>query len=254
MTAGIIPTAEPFFFPGGKTGCLLVHGFTGAPKEMRWLGEYLAEQGHTVLGIRLPGHATRPEDLRRTRWQDWLAAVEDGWHLLRGAATQTFTLGLSMGGALALLFASYFPVAGVVAMSTPYELPRDPRLPFLKWFHWILRGAPKGEPDWQIPAREDDHVHYPFYPTRSILELKDLLAEMRAQLPHLSAPTLLMHARQDKGIEANNMTNIYARLGSPDKQMLWFDNSGHVLVRDGAKDAVFQAAGDFIRRVSRTQS
>jgi len=46
----IIPTAEPFFLPGNRVGCLLVHGFTGAPKEMRWMGEFLNQQGYTVLG------------------------------------------------------------------------------------------------------------------------------------------------------------------------------------------------------------
>src|SRR3974377_2317290 len=83
------PPAEPFFFPGGPTGCLLVHGFTGAPKEMRWLGEYLAGQGHTVLGVRLAAHATRPEDMHRASWQDWVASVEDGWNLLCSAICRT---------------------------------------------------------------------------------------------------------------------------------------------------------------------
>jgi len=44
----LIPTAEPFFYPGNETGCLLIHGFTGAPKEMRWLGEYLTGKGYNV--------------------------------------------------------------------------------------------------------------------------------------------------------------------------------------------------------------
>jgi len=54
----IISTAEPFFFLGdrSKLACLLIHGFTGAPKEMRWMGEYLNERGHTCLGVRLTGH------------------------------------------------------------------------------------------------------------------------------------------------------------------------------------------------------
>ncbi len=76
------PTAEPFFFPGkgekARIGCLVTHGFTGAPKEMRWMGEYLNRQGYTVCGIRLAGHATRLKDMVRSRWQDWLLSVEDG--------------------------------------------------------------------------------------------------------------------------------------------------------------------------------
>jgi carboxylesterase len=49
----LIKTTEPFFFPGNDTGCLLIHGFTGAPTEMRPLGEFLAGKGYTVLGVRL---------------------------------------------------------------------------------------------------------------------------------------------------------------------------------------------------------
>ena len=82
----IITTAEPFLLPGSKTGCLLIHGFTGAPKEMRWMGDYLSQQRYSVLGIRLAGHATRPEDMIRSRSVDWIASVEDGYQLLRGLA------------------------------------------------------------------------------------------------------------------------------------------------------------------------
>src|SRR4030042_6331366 len=98
----VIETAEPFLSLGDETGILLVHGFTGTPKEMRSMGEFFADQGKTVLGIRLPGHATQPEDMRGKRWQDWVQAVEDGYHLLRCAGRQVFVMGLSMGGILTL--------------------------------------------------------------------------------------------------------------------------------------------------------
>jgi carboxylesterase len=61
MAGVIVPSTEPFFFPGDEVGCLLIHVFTGAPKELRWMGEYLAEKGRTVLAVRLAGHATRPK-------------------------------------------------------------------------------------------------------------------------------------------------------------------------------------------------
>ena len=62
MNKFTIPKAEPFFLPGGKTGCLVVHGFTGTPLEMRGLGDFLHQQGHTILGVRLAGHATSLKD------------------------------------------------------------------------------------------------------------------------------------------------------------------------------------------------
>jgi len=121
----IIPTAEPFFFPGqgenARIGCLVSHGFTGTPKEVRWLGEYLNEQGYTVCGIRLTGRATQPEDMVRSRWRDWLLSVEDGYNLLRGCTDQVFLLGLSMGGILSLAAAAQFGVRGWLPCPLPIK-------------------------------------------------------------------------------------------------------------------------------------
>jgi len=252
----VISGAEPFFFPGGPCGCLLVHGFTGAPKEMRGLGEYLAGRGHTVLGVRLAGHATRPQDMLHLRWQDWLHSVEDGWHLLHSALCgydpaerSVFILGLSVGGVLSLLFSARFPVEGVVAMSTPYALPHDWRLPYTRLFAYVQPRVAKGPPDWRDPLAAQDHIDYPYYPTRAIAELLDLLAEMRLALPRVQVPTLLVHSRDDGGVAPHNAEQIYAALGTADKELLWVQDCGHVITREPQRERVFEAAAGFIERV-----
>lgn len=244
-----IPTAEPFFFPGGRTGCLLIHGFTGSPKEMRWMGEYLAGLGHTVLGIRLAGHATCPEDMARARWWDWLASVEDGWNILRGCCDHIFVMGLSMGGSLSLLFASRFPVSGVVAMSTPYQLPPDPRLPYLRALHLFQPTVHKGPGDWHNPDAAHDHVDYPNYPTVAIAELNDLLQEMRDSLSVITSPVLVIHSHQDKGVLPENANRIFAQLSTPDKSLFWVEDSSHVVTRDPEREKVFHASADFVSRI-----
>ena len=249
----LIPTAEPFFFPGGPNGCLLIHGFTGTPKEMRGLGEYLAEQGHTVFGARLFAHATRPEDMIRSRWRDWVANVEDGWHILSGCTERVFVIGLSMGGILALLSASYQPVAGVVAMSTPHHLPKDPRLPFIKQIGHFKRFLAKGAPNWYDHEAYREHVSYPADPTRAYAEVRDLLVEMRAGLPRVNAPALLIYSRNDPTVQASDghMDQIYNKLGSRDKRTLWVEISGHVITRDAARQTVYKAVADFVSQISK---
>jgi len=261
----IIPTAEPFYFPGGPTGCLLIHGFTGTPKEMRWMGEFLAAAGHTVLGVRLAAHATRPEDMLHVQWEDWLASIEDGWNILNGALARQassqpriYVMGLSMGGVLSLLFASQrfserYPVAGVVAMSTPFALPPDWRLGYVKLLHWFQPSVPKGPPDWHNEEAARDHIDYPSYPTVAIAQLDLLLEQMRAALPRVAVPVLLMHSRQDTGVDPQNMSSIYNHLGNQDKEMLWVENSGHVITREPERQRVFQAALDFIQRINENQ-
>ncbi len=241
-----IPGAEPFFFPGGKTGCLLIHGFTGTPKEMRWMGEYLAEQGHTVLGIRLAGHATQPADLLRTQWHDWLACVEDGLNLLRTCTEQQFLIGLSMGGVLTLLSAARYSVAGAIAISTPYDLPPDPRLRYIRLLRHLVREVDKGPSDWHNLSAAKVHIDYPSYPTLAIAELRDLLAEMRAALPLIKAPVLLVHSRQDQAVSPENMLHIYEILSTQNKEMLWVEDSGHVVTCEPERMQVFKTAQQFI--------
>ena len=256
----IIPTAEPFFFPGGPVGCLLVHGFTGTPKEMRWLGEYLADQGHSVLGVRLAGHATQVEDLMRTRWEDWLVSVEDGYRLLSGAAEQIFVIGLSLGGVLALTFASGSltpdcPVAGVVAMATPQHLPVNTHLvPALKFVSLFKKTNPKGPGDWQDKEAEKLHTSYPVDPVKGGVELNLLLYQMYTDLPQVTVPALLIYSKDDHTVrpEDKHADLIYARLGSAKKQLIWIEKSGHNLTRDLQRQTVFKAVADFIAEAART--
>ena len=255
-----IPTAEPFFFPGqGKNahiGCLVTHGFTGAPKEVRWLGEYLNRQGYTVCGMRLAGHATRPEDMVRSHWQDWLLSVEDGYNLLRSCTDQVFLLGLSMGGVLSLTAAAQFDIRGVVAMSTPYALPPIPlplwAIRFLSYFKpYMPKGKVPGS-GWFDKAAYNQHVAYPMNPVRSGMELKFLVEQMHAALPKIGVPVLLIHSRDDDYVIKDSMEQIYKALGTPDKQMIWVERSGHVITEDLQRETVFKAAADFVSRVSQS--
>jgi carboxylesterase len=253
----IIPTAEPFLFLGdsSKPACLLIHGFTGTPKEMRWMGEYLHRQGYTCLGIRLAGHATDPEDMIRSRWTDWTASVEDGYHVLCSRTSAIFLIGLSMGGTLSLLMSTRLKVKGVIAMSTPARLPTDYPVWLLKLISLFIKYHPKSRDvpgsGWFDKAAYQEHIAYPQNPVRSAAELKKLTLEMRAVLPQVHVPVLLMHSRDEKYVSPENLEEIYAALtGASNKTKLYFTGSGHVLPRDASREQVFQSAVEFIQRVS----
>ncbi|MBN1667068.1 MAG: alpha/beta fold hydrolase [Anaerolineales bacterium] len=243
----LLPGAEPFYFPGGETGCLLIHGFTGTPKEMRGLGETLAAQGYSVLGIRLAGHATQPADMGRVRWPDWLADVETGYHLLRNHSQRIFICGLSMGGVLALTFAAQVAPAGLVVMSTPYDLPPDPRLKFIRWLHYLQPRVAKEGSGLKAPPPGYEHIEYPFYPTRAILELRQLLARMRAGLPRVEIPVHILHSRADEAVTPSNAELIFQHLGSARKEISWIEHSSHNILCDGQQEQVFAIAKTFIQ-------
>lgn len=250
----ILQGAEPFYLRGGRTGCLLIHGFTGTPREMRFLGQHLANEGHTVLGVRLFAHATRPEDMLRARWTDWYASAEDGYHLLREHTDAVVAMGLSMGGILALLMGARLPLAGVVAMSTPF-FPPDPRMRLRPLFSLISpfwQFAKKSPPDWHDLHAAVGHLEYPLAPVRGGAELYDLLAELRRSLPSVSCPVLVIHSRGDLTVGSADAEAIFANLGSIHKELLWVEDSGHVVTCDAERERVFAAVADFVRRLGAT--
>ncbi|MCZ6529604.1 MAG: alpha/beta fold hydrolase [Chloroflexi bacterium] len=251
---------EPFLIRGDSgIGVLLVHGWTSAPQEMLELGKHLAGQDHTVLGLRLPGHATRPADLNRMRWRDWLAAVEDGYCLLDSACEQVVAMGLSLGGALALLLACSRPVAGVVAMATPYKVPTQPGLRWLgtllltlRPISSVLRFVPKPSVnDYKDQQAYRDHLSYKVFPIRSVPEVSGLLELLREQLPRLRAPVLLMHAAEDRGVSPDHARSIYAQLGSIKKDLVWIENSGHVITVEPGRKRVYDLATSFVDRITK---
>ncbi len=119
---------EPFVLDGtapgaGETAALLIHGFTGTPYEMRYLGERLAASGVTAIAPRLPGHGTTVADLARTTWRDWTCAVERELDASRARYARVALVGQSLGALLALELASRRrDVVAVCALAAPLWL------------------------------------------------------------------------------------------------------------------------------------
>lgn len=253
MPNQIIPGAEPFYFPGGPTGCLLIHGFTANPQEISGLGKYLAKAGYSVLAVRLPGHGTNMKDLIRSRYQDWLAAVEDGYHLLSSTTDQIFAVGLSMGGVLAFHLAATYPLAGVAGLSTVYTMPGKN---YKRWRRWLpilskfYLGRRKEHAEWFTPAEAEGRVTYTHNPIRAVIELDKLLHSFAEILPTVQAPTLLIHSKDDEYVPPHHAEKIYQKLGSPDKELSWISDARHIITCDGDHDKVFKLVADFIRNHS----
>lgn len=219
------------------------------------MGEYLHGVGYTCLGIRLAGHATQPDDMIRSRWTDWTTSVEDGYNLLCSLTDDIFFIGLSMGGILSLLMSTRLKVKGVIAMSTPSRLPTDYPIWLLEFLSLFIKFRRKtNEPPgsgWFDKEAYKDNITYEKNPIRSVAELKKLILEMRAALPRVTVPVLLMHSRDEKYILLDNIEYIYDRLVSTsDKTKLYITGSGHNLPRDASREQVFQSAVEFIQRVS----
>ena len=246
-----LPGAEPFFFAGNHVGCLLIHGFTGTPYEMRELGQRLSAQGYTVLGPALAGHATTISNMLPTRWTDWYGSVTQAYDQLHAQCDTIFPIGLSLGGLLCLHLAAHRTVTGVVAVSAPFSI-QNPLIPFFKLFPFLYDLIPyvKKNPKDNDTVDQTVCIHHPEYPgnpTRAAASLIfDLLPHLRNDLRDICVPTLLIQSHGDRVIPANSMNEFYARIGSRDKDKVWVDQSGHLVLEDYSKEIAFARVLQFI--------
>jgi carboxylesterase len=258
--------ADPFLIAGGNHGCLLIHGFTGSPDEMRGLGGHLASHGMTVLALRLPGHDATPEELSVVRWRDWLAAVEGAYAYLAERCTRVSLAGFSLGGALAILLAARHPTHRVALLATPMHLQGDWRVSLLAvarhtipWFYplekadfrdpavraEVARHAPGldlDDPAVQARIRREARISL-----HAVDELRMTLAAARAALPLVRTPTLVMQGCEDDVAPRDSPATIAARLGGPRTETVWWEQTGHQLLVQGPhRHAIYARIATFL--------
>ncbi|MBI5118051.1 alpha/beta fold hydrolase [Candidatus Poribacteria bacterium] len=243
-----------FRFDRGPVGCLLTHGFTGSPFEMRELGEYLAGKGLTVLCKPLPGHGTTAEDMSRTNWYDWYRACVINLAELSSRCEKVFLCGMSMGGTLSLHlaahYASQYKVAGVAAYAAALYL-KNPLLPLLPILKRFIRFKPPSESDVADPVARANQESYGTVPLECVSSLLDLCAHVKNDLQDVTAPVLLIQSKKDNTVPPPNALLIHRLLGTSDKTLIEVERSYHVVTVDYDKELVKERTFEFIKRIEK---
>jgi len=247
-----------FFLAGGRVGCVLLHGFTATPQEMRPLGTRLHAAGHTVHGVLTAGHGTTADDLARTSWRDWINSARHGLAQLERHSDTAVVVGLSMGSLLALALAHDYPerVRGIVLLS-PALLLRDRRiekyLPLLRatvpWLPQRWQSVAKQGRDIADPVARAASPAYDRVPLRSVVGLVRLQQHVRRLVPAIRQPVLTIHARQDHTCPLENVALLQQQLPLP-PQVELLDNSFHVITLDYDRDRVAERVCEFVGTIA----
>jgi carboxylesterase len=225
----IRPGAEPFSLGEGGIGVLMIHGFTGSPASMRPIGTWLAERGLRVEGIRLPGHGTDLNDLRRRRWSEWTDEASRALDELRGRSRTVVVFAQSMGGAVALHLAATRPddVDGL-ALANPYVYDaRHLLIPIGKRFLRDVKGVANDIAATGVDENADDRM-----PVPAVEQMARMLRVVRGELPRVHQPIVLFRSGADHVIPRSNARRILARVGSTRTELVACDRSYHVVSLD----------------------
>jgi esterase/lipase len=237
---------DSFYWEGGPVGALLLHGLTATVAEVRPLAQLLHEQGYTVAGPLLPGHGTKPEDLNKVSWRDWLETAESSYHHLATVCDHVFVGGESTGAVIALHLAARHPeIAGILAYAPAIKLAIS-TTDLLRLYAAapFLESVPKEDPD-SHPLWQGYRVN----PLWGVVELIRLGGEVRQRLEQIEQPVLVIQGRNDTTIAADSGQVILEGVRSEIKEQHWMDQSGHVVILDDEREEIAALTIQFIEKI-----
>jgi carboxylesterase len=223
----------PFEFDGsGPAAALCLHGLTGTPYEVRVLGEAIAAAGIHAFGPALPGHCETPDALSRVPHSAWLDAALGHYQTLRARFERVAVVGLSMGGLLSLAIAQREPVAAVVVVGTPLELPWLVRCA-VPWLKHVWPMSPKREgSDIREPGARARHPSYDAMPLHSVHELIRLQRRVLEDMAQVRAPLFVAHGAHDGTANPADAQRIYDAVSSSQRTRFEAPASGHIVTVD----------------------
>jgi carboxylesterase len=244
----ILPGAEPFLIKKGKIGCLLSHGFTGSPREMRPLGDFLVKQGISVIGPRLPGHGTEITDLQDKTFADWYQAYSKAYQKIASFCEEVFIADLSLGGALTLKFASEHKVSGIICYSAIIQM-RFLEKTLLTLFTPFLKKQTIQKSRIELQEQEGlGAIAYSHYPIAATNSLRQALPTIRRNLKKITEPILLIYGTKDARWIQKAGKIIFDNVSSEIKELLYFPNSPHCLTLGSEKEAIWEKTWQFIQQ------
>ncbi|MFC1656096.1 alpha/beta hydrolase [Patescibacteria group bacterium] len=244
------PLAKPFELKGSNKGVLLIHGFTGSPPVLRFLGKHLNKKGgYTVKAPLLSGHGTSLENMEKASWKDWIADIESAHEELTKQCSEVYVVGYSMGGLLAMILASKVN-PDKLALIAPALITTDKKAMFAPIGKYFIKYKNKISVKEMFPEEAPKYdlkynVGYDKYPLKSICDLLKIEKLAKKSLPKIQCPTLIIQSPKDDLVDPKSGNLIYNKIQSKQKELFWLKESIHICTIGPEKDKIHEKISEF---------
>jgi Esterase/lipase len=179
----------------------------------------------------------------RSRADEWIDAARRSLLEMRSRSDAVSVVGLSMGGALAVLLAAEVRDISALVLIAPYlGMPRTLRLAAAT--HWVwgrFAGEMNGRSPRSIrdPIEREKNLAYGAVTGRMLFELSKVMTRARKALRAVTAPTLIVQSREDPRISPDVAEFALKELGAKKKKLIWTEGAGHIITVDFGRERVF---------------
>ena len=222
-----------------SVGFLLIHGLGGSNKTMTPLAEFLEKKNANVENENLPGHNTKPEDLRMTKWEEWVEFSQAQLDNLKKKCKQVFIVGSSLGGIISLLIAARnTEIDGLILCSAaikPFDL-NSWVVYYIPFLHHIIRWVPMKKFMIRFLGVPEDWRIYEKIPVKSLREGVKMLKELKPIMSKITQPVLILHSIKDKLVPFRATKQLTSTISSADVTVAKIDRGGHIILKDSGCD------------------
>jgi acylglycerol lipase len=245
---------------------ITVHGLSGAKSDFWYLGEQLPPRGYTVYAYDLRGQgndpivAERGDISKASAWQ-WDLATFHALVKRRHPKTPVFWYGESLGSLIALhtaadLLGNRSDPAGIILASPVAGL----RVALSGFKRFLLETAAKLSPRSRYSLGELAGVdeskiqvtsnstlggqmaitphHVSSFSLRLLSTIGGMLDANFESAHRLKMPVLFVASPNDVLSSADQVQALFAEIRSPDKKLLWYTRSYHLLLHDVQREEV----------------
>jgi carboxylesterase len=99
----------------------------------------------------------------------------------------------------------------------------------------------------RLPPPSAASMGYPMFPLRTLTEINRLIMRVRSRLHEVSAPTVILQAREDDMTSPRNASIVYDEISSMVKQLVLLDDCYHVITIDKKREAVAENVAAFFQ-------
>ncbi len=264
-----------FYLPGGKNLCFLIHGLTGTAKEMGAIAQRLNKHGFSVAVPLMLNHDKSISCLKKTSWKEIYNAIRGEFIKYSDKHENIFVAGLSFGALIGILLAYEFPdkVKALNCFSPTlfYDGWGNPKsrifLPLiyktpLKYWLYFKEEYPYGLKNERLRAKVENfykdadlfdytkvHLYgYPVIPVSCMHQNSLLAKKIISILRELRMPIQIMQAKEDDVTSPKNSYCIYNKVSSKEKEIIFLENSYHIITADQERDKVAEKTVSFFEK------
>ena len=205
--------------------------------EIVVIAKYLENAGHYVSCPKLKGHTGNKKDMKNANYKDWIKSIEDEYLILSETFHEIIMIGFSMGGLIGINLSEHYEFHALITLNSPI-------------YYWDFKVVFKNIL-MDLKNKENENIKKYWdscfkFPIRALFNFQLILHLTKNKLKNVKCPLFIIQSKDDDTANSASAKYIYDHVSSQIKEIKYYDNGGHLILKSSSANMVCKDIGIFI--------